>query len=71
MSENKINDRYEAEESGVMRVNDNAVCKTCKFSGKLHSGKSANWYAGSCEKYSVKPTSVYFDGKPCPKYIQK
>ena len=66
-----MEDRQESENAGFTGVNKNAVCKTCKFSGKLYSGKSANWYAGSCEKYSIKPTGVYFDGRKCPKYIQK
>ena len=48
------------------------VCRTCKFAGKLWSGKKASDFtAGSCEKYDVKPTNVYFDAEQCPKYEAK
>ena len=48
------------------------VCRTCKFAGKLWSGKNASDFtAGSCEKYEVKPTKVYFDAEKCPKYEAK
>ena len=47
----------------------NMVCRTCKFAGKLFSGRKATDYtAGSCEKYETKPTGVYFDNEKCPKY---
>lgn len=47
----------------------NMVCKSCKFAGKLYSGRNASDYtAGSCVKYETKPTGVYFDNQKCPKY---
>ena len=45
------------------------ACRTCKFAGKLWSGKNASDFtAGSCEKYETKPTKVYFDAEKCPKF---
>ena len=49
----------------------NIVCKSCKYAEKLWSGKkAADYTAGSCEKYEVKPMGVYFDGEKCPKYAK-
>ena len=54
------------------------VCKDCKYARKLFSGKTATgwdghpaYMAGSCEKYEIKPTGVYFDGDKCSKYAKK
>lgn len=69
---NSLKQRIESENEGFATENKNMVCKTCKFSGKLYSGKKVTDYtAGSCEKYDVKPSSVYFNGEKCPRYIEK
>ena len=71
--------RYYAEDEAMAAAADRQnekqkqmVCRTCKFAGKLWSGKNASDFtAGSCEKYETKPTDVYFDAAKCPKYQEK
>ena len=73
---------YESNQPKLVGANLNMPCKTCKFAGKKYDGtptrdgkinpkKHPAYSAGSCEKYDVKPSKVYFDAKPCPEYVAK
>ena len=64
--------RQYSEAEGYHSANPDMMCKTCKFAGAMYNGRKASSFtAGSCEKYEVKPTKVYFDGKKCPEYVEK
>lgn len=44
---------------------EHIACKDCKWAILLGAT------CGSCTQYKNKPSDVYFDGQPCPKFKQK
>ena len=67
-----IESRHNSEIVVTKHASQDMVCKTCKYSEHIFSGrKSSTYMAGSCEKYDVKPSKVYFDAELCDKYIKK
>ena len=66
-----IEERQDSE-IAVKKANPKMPCKSCVYSEKMHNGRKPTTYmAGSCEKYEIKPYNVYFEGKPCSKYLKK
>ena len=73
MSDKKRQEQYDSQ-IAVRKANPDMPCKTCRFAGTMYNGrklKAEDYDAGSCEKYDIKPHDVYFDAKPCSKYMKK